>query len=181
MISKGGTVLGSSGPSIGGNPPTVSDIVHAGNIGGFYEDDPGALGAGTREIDFIPKELLGVTKLRVSLFQVRIEFPAAAGESSLIRLYRYRKKTPTGPFDLDQISSTYTVDNTHPWSFTVDATANLLPISQDIDTNWDGIAISNVYTPGGAPTMRALRVDIGARPGPGIEIAGTAGVATWAP
>jgi hypothetical protein len=123
----------------------------------YYEDDPGSLGSGTRAQSYpvlLPRGTVGM----LSAVWVRQDFPAAAGETATLRLYRYRKTSPTGSFFVDQITDTFVLDSTDPWSWTIDISANIRP-GYDLNPITDGIAVSNVYVAGGTPTMRALRLD----------------------
>jgi hypothetical protein len=96
--------------------------------------------------------------MRLSYLSVRWDFPFSAGERARIRLYRYRKPAPFGPFNYTQITDLFDADNTRDWSWTYDISDR---IRQNFTLNplTDSIAVSNVYTTGGTPTVRALRVD----------------------
>ena len=123
----------------------------------YYQANPGADGSGTYAQSYtplIPDGTIG----RLQKITVRQDFPAGVGETATIRFYRYRKTSPTGSFFVDQITDTFVLDSTDPWSWTIDITDNIRP-GYSLDPITDGIAISNVYVSGGAPTMRALRVD----------------------
>ena len=148
----------------------------------FYQDNPGADGAGTYAQSYavlVPEQTLG----QLHKVTVRQDFPAAAGESASIRLFRYRKASAFGAFFIDQITSTFVLDSADPWSWTIDISANILP---GFLLNWvtDMVAISNVYVPGGGPTMRALRVDFQVSVVESSIITqapSTPGVMTWPP
>lgn len=123
----------------------------------FYQDNPGADGPGTYAESYavlLPVGTIGM----LTYVSVRCEVPPAAGETATIRLYRYRKASAFGAFTYDQITDTFVLDSTDPWSWTID-------ISDHIRSGWfldpqtDMVAISNVYTNAGGPTLRALRVD----------------------
>lgn len=123
----------------------------------YYEDNPGALGSGTRAESYAVLLPRGTTGL-LSAVWVRQDFPAAAGESATLRIYRYRRTGPTGSFFVDQITDTFVMDATQPWSWTIDISDHIRS-GYDLNPITDGLAVSNVYVAGGAPTMRALRVD----------------------
>lgn len=123
----------------------------------FYQDDPGTDGVGTYAQSYtilIPADTEGVLRE----LTVRQDSPAAVGETASIRLFRFRKTAPFGSFFLDQITDTYVLDSTDPWSWTIDISSNIRP-GFLLDPETDSIAVSNVYTNTGVSTMRALRVD----------------------
>lgn len=124
----------------------------------FYQDNPPALGSGTYAESFpVPQELVSGL-LKLSYLSVRWDFPFAAGERARIRLYRYRKPAPFGPFAYTQITDLFDGDNTNDWSWTYDI-SDRIRNGFDLNPLTDSIAVSNVYTAGGAPSVRALRVD----------------------
>jgi hypothetical protein len=148
----------------------------------FYQDNPGADGAGTYAQSYsvlVPDLTLG----RLHKVTVRQDAPAAAGESASIRLYRYRKSSAFGSFFLDQITDTFVLDSADPWSWTIDISANIRS-GFLLNPTTDSIAVSNVYTNAGGPTMRALRVDFQVEVVESAVItqsAATPGVMTWPP
>lgn len=126
----------------------------------YYQDNPGADGSGTYAESFdvlLPSGTCG----RVSRIRARVDFPAAVGEQALIRLYLYRKVNGVFSYT-NMFTAPYTIDNTTDWSVTFDITS--LDKGLIINPNTDSIAVSNVYTAGGAPSMRALRVDFEVQP-----------------
>lgn len=128
----------------------------------YYQDNPGALGPGTYAESFavlLPEGAIG----RLSKLTVRADFPAAAGESATIRLYRFRKTAPFGSFFIDQITDTFVYDSADPWSWTIDISSNIRGGFM-LDPLTDSIAVSNVYANAGGPTLRALRVDFSVEP-----------------
>lgn len=124
----------------------------------FYQDKPPSLGSGTYAESYLVPPYLGVDFFKLSYLSVRWDFPFSAGEMARIRLYRYRKPAPFGPFSYTQITTLFDADNTLDWSWTYDISANILP-GFDLNPLTDSIAVSNVYTAGGTPTVRALRVN----------------------
>lgn len=133
------------------------NLIAAGSLQSFYQDNPGALGSGTYAESFaVPPAL--APKYKLGYLAVRCDFPIAAGESATIRLFRYRKPAPFGAFSLSQITDTFVFNSTFDWSWTYDISANIRN-GFDLDPITDSIAVSNVYVSGGGPTMRALRVD----------------------
>lgn len=136
-------------------------VIAAASNKSFYQDNPGGSGSGTYAESF-PVVPMNWPLFRLLYLRLRIDFPAAVGESAIIRLYRYRKTGPAGAFTYTQVTDSYTVTDATPWSWTLDLSANIRDFSFDPVT--DSIAVSNVYTAGGAPSMRALRVDFALRP-----------------
>jgi len=137
----------------------------------YYEDDPGTLGSGTRAQSYtvlLPENTVGT----LSNVTVRQDFPAAAGESATIRIYRYRKTGPTGSFFVDLITDPFVLDSSEPWSWTIDISDNIRS-GYNLNPITDGLAVSNVYVAGGGPTMRAMRVDfrVETQPDFGTEVA----------
>lgn len=132
-------------------------LIRAASQESFYEDDPGALGNHTQAESFPPVSLGLASMLKLFSAAVRIDFPAAVGESASIQFFRFRKTSPFGVFSVSNASSITVIDSTSPWSWTIDITASLAGL--DFNPLTDSLAISNVYVAGGAPTMRALRVD----------------------
>ncbi len=132
--------------------------IPAGTAGSFYQDNPPALGSGTYAQSFIVPPYLDVPLFRLRYLAVRWDFPFAAGERARIRLYRYRKPGPFGPFAYTQITDLFDADNTRDWSWTYDI-SDRIRNNFDLNPSTDSIAVSNVYTAGGAPSVRALRVD----------------------
>ena len=123
----------------------------------YYQDDPGTDGPKTYAQSYavlLPDQTQGV----LHKVTVRQDFPAAVGESATIALYRYRKASSGAPLFVNQITSAFVLDSTSPWSWTIDISANILS-GFLLDPMTDGVAISNIYTNAGGPTMRALRVD----------------------
>lgn len=141
-------------------PTTVDQrdlLIRAASEGSFYEDNPGAFGNHTQAQSFPPVTLGLVPVLKLFKATVRTDFPAAVGESASIQFFRFRKTAPFGVFQVSNASSITVIDITSPWSWTIDITSTLFGL--DFDPIFDSLAISNVYVAGGAPTMRALRVD----------------------
>lgn len=137
-------------------------VVRAGSSNSFYQDDPGSLGSGTYAESFpVPQGFLPT--MRLDYLACRFDFPFSAGESALIRVFRYRKVAPFAAFQILQITSTITLDIALDWSFTYDFSGNILP-GFELDPDSDSLAVSNVYTAGGTPTVRALRVDFSLGP-----------------
>lgn len=132
-------------------------LIQAASADDFYQDDPGAQGTGTYAESFAVRTLGLAPIVRIVQASVRIDFPAAPGETAQIRFFRYRKTGPFGAFSVSNASSITVIDDTTPWSWTLDITGTMNGL--DFDPITDSLAISNVYTAGGAPTMRALRVD----------------------
>lgn len=126
----------------------------------FYQDDPSALGGGTYAESY-PVPGLDITRLRS--LTMRVDLPFGAGELARIRLYRYRKPAPFGPFNYTQITDLVVLDNTLDWSWTYDF-SSAIRNGFDINPRTDSIAVSNVYTPGPTPNTRALRVDFTYKP-----------------
>lgn len=134
-----------------------------GNIRGltlrsYYQDNPPVDGSGTYAQSFMVPPFMGVPLLRLAYLAVRWDLPFAAGERARIRLYRYRKPAPFGPFALTQITDLFDADNTRDWSWTYDISDRIRP-NFDLNPVTDSLAVSNVYTSGATPNVRALRVD----------------------
>jgi hypothetical protein len=148
----------------------------------FYQDNPGADGPGTYAQSYtvlLPASTVGM----LSHLTVRADLPAAAGESATIRLYRYRKTSPTGSFFIDQITDTFVYDSTQPWSWTIDISDNIRS-GYLLNPITDGIAVSNVYANAGPTGIRALRVDFRVEvveAGAMVVAAATPGAMTWPP
>jgi len=113
-----------------------------------------ALGSGTYAQSF-PIRSSGLMKI-VQL-SGRIDYPASGAENARIRLYRYRKTAPFGTFNYTQITSLFDINAAFPWSWTMDESDKINAFTLDPVT--DSLAVSNVYTAGATPTMRALRID----------------------
>jgi|GEM_PF-3769523 len=126
----------------------------------FYQDDPPRLGSGTYAESFPVPQNYGARLFRLEYLSVRWDFPFSAGERARIRLYRYRKTGEFGTFFYQQMTNTFDADDTRDWSWTYDISDR---IRNDFELNpiTDSIAVSNVYTAGGTPSVRALRVDFG--------------------
>jgi hypothetical protein len=122
----------------------------------FYQDDPPA--SGTYAQSFPVPPYLGVPLFRLSYLAVRWDLPFGIGESATIRLYRYRKTAPFGVFTYTQMTATFVANSTSDWGWTYDISGNILAGFQ-LNPTTDSIAVSNVYVAGGAPNVRALRVD----------------------
>ena len=123
----------------------------------FYQDNPGADGPGTYAQSYsilVPMGTIG----RLSFLTVRQDLPSAVGETSSIRLFRYRKTEPFGSFFIDQITDTFILDSSDPWSWTIDISDNIRS-GFSLDPVTDSIAVSNVYANTGTANTRALRVD----------------------
>lgn len=127
----------------------------------LYVDDPPSLGAGNRAQSYGFGQNLCIGEgdqfqfMKLRTISVRVDFPFAAGESILLRMWRFRR---TPAFNFIQVTNSYTADlTTQPFSTTVD-------INQVIRPNFifnkltDSLAVGWVYTPGGTPTVRAFRV-----------------------
>lgn len=138
------------------------DIIRAGTAQSYYQDNPGAQGSGTYAQSFFVDGFGLASELRLAKLKARIDFPAAVGEQAIIRCYRYRKTGPAGAFNYTQVSDSYIITSATPWSWTVDLEYAIRNFTYNPVT--DSLAVSNVYTAGGGPTMRALRVDIGFGP-----------------
>jgi hypothetical protein len=123
----------------------------------FYQDNPSALGSGTYAESYAVPHGGGLLKL--ASLACRVDFPFGAGEQAIIRLYRYRKVPgPFGAFSYTQITDTFVFNNTFDWSWTYPINGNIRN-GFSLDPVTDSIAVSNVYTAGGSPSARALRVD----------------------
>lgn len=129
----------------------------------FYQDNPPADGAGTYAESFIVPPYLDVPLFKLSYLAVRWDFPFSAGERARIRLYRYRKSAPFGSFSYTQITDLFDADSSLDWSWTYQITDRIRR-GFDLDPITDSIAVSNVYTPGATPSVRALRVDFALAP-----------------
>lgn len=133
-------------------------IIAAGTLRSFYQDNPPALGSGTYAESFPVPQNLNISSFRLAYLSVRWDLPFSAGERARIRLYRYRKPAPFGPFSLTQITDLFDADNSRDWSFTYNL-GDRIRNNFDLNPITDSVAVSNVYTAGGSPNVRALRVD----------------------
>lgn len=142
-------------PSINLSTKNTSFITSGGT---FYQDYPGDLGNGTYAQSYAIFVPTGIKSGKLTFLSVRIDAPASVGEQAIIRLYLYRKTGPDGDFGYSQITDAYIVDNNTPWSWTVNITDHIIH-GYVINPVTDSIAVSNVYSNGGAYSIRALRVD----------------------
>jgi len=124
----------------------------------FYQDDLPTLGTGTYAESFPVPQNVDIPAMRLSYVGVRWELPFSAGESAIIRLFRFRKPAPFGPFTLSQITDAFVANDTLDWSWTYDISANIRS-GFDLNPLTDSVAVSNVYVAGGTPNVRAFRVD----------------------
>ena len=138
-------------------PEQRSLLVQAASADDFYQDDPGSLGSGTYAESFAVRTLGLLSPVRIVQASVRADFPAGPGETASIQFFRFRKTAPFGAFSVSNASSITVFDAASPWSWTIDILGTMNGL--DFDPVTDSLAISNVYVAGGAPTMRALRVD----------------------
>jgi len=146
-----------NGAPMGGARPRPDATQLAPQTFSFYQDNPPALGSGTYAESFpVVPSPGGILVLR--RLAVRCDFPFSAGERARIRLYRYRKPAPFGPFAYTQITDLFDFDDTLDWSWTYDI-SDRIRNGFDLNPETDSIAVSNVYTAGGTPSVRALRVD----------------------
>jgi len=142
--------------------PTNPAIL-GGSAGSYYQDNPPADGSGTYAESFVVPPYLGVPLFKLAYLAVRWDFPFSAGERARIRLYRYRKPAPFGPFAYTQITDLFDADSTLDWSWTYDISDRIRG-GFDLNPITDSLAVSNVYTAGGTPSVRALRVDFAMEP-----------------
>ena len=133
------------------------------SLSSYYQDNPPADGSGTYAESFPVPPFMGVPLLKLAYLAVRWDFPFSAGERARIRLYRYRKAAPFGPFAYTQITDLFDADNTRDWSWTYDI-SDRIRNGFDLNPLTDSLAVSNVYTEGGSSTVRALRVDFAMEP-----------------
>lgn len=159
--------LGQPNAPMGFVPDYTVASIRAASEGEFYQDDPGSLGSGTYAQSFPVRTLDLKSALVINSLSGRVEFPAAAGESATIALFRFRKPAPFGPFILSQITDAFVIDATSPWSWTIREDDEIRPGFQMVKAT-DSLAVSNVYVAGGGPTMRALRIDFDMAPAPGV-------------
>lgn len=146
-------------PFTGGGPGAPSLAADKPYLKSFYQDDPGSLGSGTYAESFPVPQNYGISLFRLNYLSVRWDFPFAAGERARIRLYRYRKTAEYGAFTYTQITDIFDAEDPLDWSWTYDISDRIRDFTLNPIT--DSIAVSNVYTAGGAPSARALRVDFG--------------------
>jgi len=115
---------------------------------------------------------------------IRTEAPAGAGESALIRFWKYHKGSPTTGYYYQQCTDSFVYDDSQPWSWPIDFSGNIRPITFDRRT--DALVFTAHYTEG-VGSMRALQVDWEAEavePGSGDPIvmaAGRSAVQAWPP
>lgn len=138
--------------------PTLPATAIPGTGGSFYQDAPPSLGSGTYAQSFIVPPYLGVDFFKLSYLAVRCDFPFSPGENARIRLYRYRKPAPYGPFSYTQITDLFDANDTIDWSWTYDI-SSYIRSGFDLNPITDSLAVSNVYTAGATPSVRALRID----------------------
>jgi len=146
----------------------------------FYQDNPPA---GTVAKSYAVPH--GGGTLKLATLSARVDFPYGPGESSSIRLFRYRKTAPGGAFSIAQITDTFVFNNTYDWSWTYPLDG-LIRDGFDLNPLTDSVAVSNVQVNGAAPTARALRVDYTYEQCPAgmtlvVTPSATPGVPAWDP
>ena len=113
----------------------------------FYQDIPPSGNNG--ETYYVPLKQIG----KLSEIRVRWDLPFTT-DTALIRLWRYRKVN--GVFSYTQLTDGTTFDSSYDWSVWHDISDTIRNFDLDPDT--DMVAVTNVYTPGASPTVRALNV-----------------------
>ncbi len=136
-------------------------LINSGGV--FYQDNPGALGNGTYAQSYAIFVPTGTQSGKLTFLSVRIDAPATAGEEAIIRLYLYRKTAPDGSFSYAQMTDTFIIDSTTPWSWTIDI-SDYIRSGYILNPVTDSIAVSNVYSNTGLHSMRALRVNFQVEP-----------------
>lgn len=133
-------------------------LIRAAGSTSFYQDQPSALPASNNAQSFEVRTLRLVDFVKLRSIRVRVEIPASAGESCLIRIWRFRRPIGGG-LSIHQITDSIIVDNTQDFSIVRDVSAAIRN-GFGLDETQDSLAIGNAYTAGGAPAIRALRVDV---------------------
>lgn len=113
----------------------------------FYQDTPPPGNNG--ETFFIPLESTG----RIIQIKVRWDLPFNT-DTAQIRFWRYRKVN--GVFSYTQITDSITFNSSYDWSVWHDI-SNLVR-NYDLNPETDMVAVTNVYTQGASPNVRALNV-----------------------
>ena len=113
----------------------------------FYQDTPPPGNNG--ETFYVPLKQIG----KLTEIRVRWDLPFST-DTALIRFWRYRKVD--GVFSYTQITDGTTFDSSYDWSVWHDISDTIRNF--DLDPETDMVAVTNVYTPGGSPTVRALNV-----------------------
>ena len=126
--------------------------VQAASSESYYRD---SLTPGIDAQSYQVRSLGLVPYLRLASLFVRCEIPAGAGESILLRFYRYRKVE--GVFNYTQITDAITIDDSTDWSVNIDLSAAIRD-GFELNPTTDSIAVSCDYT-SGAGALRAFRVD----------------------
>lgn len=123
----------------------------------YLQDDLPTLGSGTfAGSDDVKLSTFGFVG-QLARLRIRFDFSFAAGESAVIRVYRYR--TFQGVFlGYCQITDSVTLTDADQFSETDDFSSAIRP-GMFLSPAVDSLATSIVYTAGGTPTMRALRID----------------------
>ena len=124
-----------------------SDVTFGATTQRFYQDTPPAGNNG--ETFYIPLKTTG----RLSQIRVRWDSPFNT-DTAQIRFWRYRKVD--GVFSYTQITDSITFNSTYDWSVWHDISD--LIRDYDLDPDTDMVAVTNVYTQGASPTVRALNV-----------------------
>jgi hypothetical protein len=138
------------------NKKYVDEKTVNGYTSSVFQENPSAGNTSQSFQVALPSETLG----KLTSLRIRWEYPFAAGESSSIRLYRYRKVN--GVFTYTQITDIITLNDTLDWS-TWHNFANTIR-DYDLDTNTDTIVATNIHTDGPSPSVRALLTVFGVGP-----------------
>lgn len=129
-----------------------NSCVQAASSQSYYRD---VLTSGLDAESYQVRSLGLVPYIRLASLFVRCELPAGAGESVLLRFYRYRKVDDV--FNYTQITDSITIDENTDWSVNIDM-SDQIRNGFELDPKTDSIAVSCDYTTG-AGSLRAFRVD----------------------
>jgi len=102
-------------------------------------------------------------------------------DTVLVRIYRYRRETATGPFSYTLLNDPFTFNSTYPYSFEVDISANIRSGLSLVPN--DQLAVGRVYTAGGSPGMVNLLLKWSVEPLEGTpnELPPPPDAPTWPP
>ena len=143
------------------NKKYVDDRTVNGYTTTFSQETPAAGNTSQNFQVALPSGTIG----KLTSLRIRWDYTYGVGETSSIRLYRYRKVN--GSFSYSQITDIIPINNTLDWSTWYNYDSSIRTF--DLNTDTDTIVVTNIHTPGGSPTARALLVVFGVGVGDGTE------------